>query len=103
MRTTKYLLIGALGVAAVLLLTSDKAKPMRDELADKAKKKMDKWKDRLNKLNSNAMDSVEDLKDMIAGEVKGLSSDARDRIEAILSETTKATAKVQKNVSEQLS
>jgi len=42
MKTVKFLLYAAAGVAAVLLLTSDRAKDMRDELEDQARDKAKK-------------------------------------------------------------
>ena len=63
MNTAKYLLYAALGVAAVLLLTSDRAKEMRDDLEDKAMDKAKKIKDRLAKLRVDSNGLVADLKE----------------------------------------
>ena len=62
MKTVKFLLYAAAGVAAVLLLTSDRAKEMRDGLADQAKGQADKWKTKWSKLQKNGEDLVADLK-----------------------------------------
>ena len=62
MTTVKFLLYAALGVAAVLLLTSDKAKDMRDDLEDQARDKAKKWKTKWSKLNNDGKDLVADLK-----------------------------------------
>ena len=62
MTTMKFLLYTALGAAAILLLTSDKAKEMRDNLEDKAKESAKKWKEKLAKASANADGMVADLK-----------------------------------------
>jgi len=103
MSTTKYVLLGAIGLAAVLLLTSDSTKEMRDDLAEKAKKNAKKWKNRLNSMGSDAADTIADLKDMLSNEIEGLSDDARERIETVLNSSTKAANKTKKNLSRQLS
>jgi gas vesicle protein len=100
---TKYLLFAALGVAAVLLLTSDKAKDLRDELEEKARKNAKKWKSKLSQIGSETSDTIADLKEMLGSEIEGLSDDARERIEAILDGTAKSAGKIKKNVSRQLS
>ena len=103
MRTTKYVLFAALGVAAVLLLTTDKGKELREDFQDTAMKNAKKWKNKLNKLGKSTTDTVTDLREMLASEIEGLSDDARGRIEAILDGTAKSAAKVKRNVSQQLS
>ncbi len=103
MRTTKYVLFAALGVAAVLLLTSDSAKEMREDLQDKAMDNAKKWRKKLAGLGSRANDKLADLRDMLSDEVEGLSDDARERIESILNETTKTASKMKSSVGKQLS
>ena len=103
MRTTKYVLFAALGVAAVLLLTTDKGKEMREDMEDVAKKNAKKWKEKLAKIGSSTSDTIADLKDMLSSEIEGLSDDARERIEAIVSGAAKSSNKIKKNVSKQLS
>jgi gas vesicle protein len=103
MRTTKYVLFAALGIAAVLLLTSDAAKDMRDDLEEKAKKNAKKWKGKLNKMGSDTADTISDLKDMLSNEIEGLSDDARERIETILNGSAKSATKIKGNLSKQLS
>lgn len=103
MRTTKYVLFAALGVAALLLLTSDTAKDMRDDLEEKAKKNAKKWKNKLSKMSVDTSDTIADLKDMLSNEIEGLSDDARERIETILDGSAKSAGKVKKNISKQLS
>lgn len=99
MKTTKFVLFAALGVAAVLFLTSDKGKEMREDLADNAKK----LKKKLGKMGSGATDTLAELKEMLGNEIEGLSDDARERIETIISSGTKTAGKLKKNVSQQLS
>jgi len=103
MRTTKYVLFAALGLAAVLLLTSDTAKDLRDELEEKAKKNAKKWKNKLSKMGADTSDTIADLKDMLSNEIEGLSDDARERIESILNGAAKSTNKIKTNLSKQLS
>src|SRR5471030_1268614 len=103
MRTTKYVLFTALGIAAVLLLTSDSAKEMREELEEAAKKNAKKWKSKLSKMGADTADTIADLKDMLSNEIEGLSDDARERIEGILDGTAKSASRIKKNVTSQLS
>lgn len=98
MNTTKYLLFGALGVAAVLLLTSDSAKEMRDSLEEKAMKNAKKLKKSLGKLGTGASDSLSELKELLSSEIEGLSDDARERIEGILNGSAKTASKMKKSV-----
>ena len=62
MKTAKFLLYAALGVAAVLLLTSDRAKEMRDDLEDKAADKAKQWKTKWSKLAKDGNGVAADLK-----------------------------------------
>lgn len=103
MKTTKFVLFAALGVAAVLLLTSDSAKELREELEENAMKNAKKWKKKLGQMGSDATDKLADLKSMVSSEIEGLSDDARERIETILNDTTKAAGKVKAAASKQLS
>ena len=98
MRTTKYFLFAALGVAAVLLLTSDKAKEMRDEMEDKAMKNAKKWRKKLSSIGSSTTDTLSDLKELLSSEIEGLSDDARERIESIVNGATKSAGKIKKTV-----
>ena len=103
MRTTKFLLFAGLGVAAVILLTSDKAREIREDIEDNARKNAKKWKQKLANIGSETSDTLADLKDMLSNEIEGLSDDARKRIEHILNDTTKTATKIKENVSKQLS
>lgn len=91
MSTTKFVLFGALGVAALLLLTSERARKIRVDIEDKAKENADLLKDKIWSLTGSASHTVTELKEMLADEVEGLSADARTRIEAILNKTAKST------------
>jgi gas vesicle protein len=99
MRNTKYVLFAALGVAALLLLTSDRAKELRDELEETALDNAKKLKNKLSKLGSKTSDTLSDLREMLGSEMEGLSDDARERIEGILNKGSK----VKKAVSKQMS
>ena len=57
MRTVKYILYSALGVAAVLLLTSDRANKIRNDVDDKTKELTGK----LLKAGSNAKSKLVEL------------------------------------------
>jgi gas vesicle protein len=103
MRTTKYLLFAGLGIAAVILLTSDRAREIREDIEDNAKKNAKKWKQKLANIGNETSDTLADLKNMLSCEIEGLSDDARERIEHILNDTTKTADKIKSNVSKQLS
>ena len=103
MRTTKYLLFAGLGVAAIILLTSDRAREIREDIEDSARKNAKKWKQKLGDIGSETFDTLADLKNMLSNEIEGLSDDARERIEHILNETTKTADQIKSNVSKQLS
>ena len=88
MSTRKVLLFTALGVGAVLLLTSERARNIRLDLEDKAKENADRLKGKLRHMGSTANRKIDDLKDLLNDEVEGLSYDARMRIENILNGAT---------------
>lgn len=103
MSTTKYVLVTALGVAAVLLLTSDKANKMRQDLEESARKNAKKMKNKLGKINHGTSDTLADLKHLLSNEIEGLSDDARSRIEHILEGTATSASKIKRNLKDQLS
>ncbi len=84
MRTTKYVLFEALGIGAILLLTSDRARKLRMQLDEKAKENADLLKDKLWLFNDSAGHTVAELKELLKDEVEGLSDNARAKIEQIL-------------------
>jgi hypothetical protein len=55
MNAGKIVLFTALGLAAVLLLTTDKANRMRNELNDLAMKNAKKLKDKMSRADHNGM------------------------------------------------
>jgi F0F1-type ATP synthase membrane subunit b/b' len=103
MRATKYLLFAGLGVAALLLLTSDKAVELREELEENAKENAKKWRQKLAWMGNDTSDKLADLRSLLASEIDGLSDDARQRIENIIDGTTKTAGKIKKNLNSQLS
>ena len=103
MNTTKYILVTALGVAAVLLLTSDKANQMRQDMEETARKNAKKLKNKLAKINNGTSDTLSDLKHLLSNEIEGLSDDARSRIENIMEGTATSASKIKKNLKNQLS
>lgn len=88
MRTTKYVLFGALGIGAILLLTSERARKLRMQLDDKARENADLLKDKLWLFGDNAGHTVAELKELLKDEVEGLSDDARAKIEQILNKAS---------------
>ena len=62
MSTLKFLLYATLGVTAILLLTSDKAKEMRDTLEDKARENAKRWKSKLAKAGADTDGLLEDVR-----------------------------------------
>ncbi len=61
MNTLKYLLYASLGVAVVLLLTSDKAKEIRDKAEEKARENAILWKNKLARMRSTTDGVMSDL------------------------------------------
>ncbi len=94
MRTTKLLLFSALGVGAVLLLTSERARNIRKDLEDKAIENANKLKGKLKNLGSNANRKIDDLKYLLNDDVVALSYDTRMRIENILNRETDGVDKL---------
>ena len=86
-----------------MLLTSDKAKEIREDLEEKAMENAKKWKTKLAKIGNSTSDTLADLRDLLGSEIEGLSDDARERIEAILDGSMKSAGKIKRNVSNQLS
>lgn len=103
MRTAKYLLFAGLGVAAIILLTSDRAGEIREDIEDRVRKNSKKWKQKLSNVGSETTDTLADLKNLLSSEIDGLSEDARERIKHILNDTSKAAEKIKSKVSNQLS
>jgi gas vesicle protein len=103
MNTTKYFLFTALGVAAMLLLTSDRANQMRQDMEKTAKKNAKKLKNKLARINNGTSDTLADLKHLLSNEIEGLGDDARSRIENIMEGTTTSASKIKRNLKNQLS
>lgn len=96
---TSYLVFAALGAAAVLLLTSDKAKEVKKVIADNA----DAWKEKLSSFASDTGSELTSFKKVLNKEVKGLSKDARERILAIVEESVSGAGNIKKSAAKQLS
>lgn len=97
MNNLKYALFAGLGVATLLLLTTDRGKKIRENVADKAKDNAQRWKERLTRMGAGAADRLDELKDLLSTEVEGLGDDARARIEKIVNGTTKTLKKAATN------
>ncbi len=80
----KILIFGALGAAAVMMLTSERARTMREKLEEKAKEKAGKWNRKLRKLGHNTTSTIDDLRALLNTEIDGLSEKARATIEEAL-------------------
>ncbi len=102
MQTAKYLIWTALGVAAVLLLTSDKARGLRTDLEDKAMDNAKKLRKRLGKMGNSASGTLSELRDILSDEVEGMSDDTRTRLQNIVKGTTKSAGKLKKNLSSEM-
>ena len=87
---TKLLVFALFGAAVVMLFTTEKGKEIREELADSA----GDWSDKLSELAEKASCSAKDLKQLVSKEVSGLTTEARERIAAIIDEGTKAAKKM---------
>ncbi len=70
------------GIAVGLLIAPEPGEETRQNLVDAA----EKWRDQFNRLLGRAGARVDDLKTMLAGEIDGLSGDAKDKIQKILDE-----------------
>ncbi len=102
MTTMKFVLFGALGVAAVVLLTSDRARKMRIELEDKAKENADLLREKIYSLTGSANHTLAELRTLLGNEIEGLSSEARTRIENILNKTAHSANGLKKTVANKL-
>ena len=96
MKNAKYLLFAALGVAAVLLLTSDSANRLRNDVEEKAGEEAKKLRDRLGKLKNETDGKLNGFKSMLSHEVNGLKKDARDRMETVAEGAAKTAEKLKK-------
>ncbi|MEO6830681.1 MAG: YtxH domain-containing protein [Chitinophagaceae bacterium] len=92
----KIVALAAIGVAAVLLLSTDKGKKIRKQIAEAS----EDWSETLGELADKAVCSAKDLKKLVSKEIKGLSSDAREKITNIIDEGSKRAKKLRKEVAE---
>lgn len=95
----KLLLLAAAGATVAVLLSTKKGKKLTQEFADNASG----WKDSLVKLAGKYGDKLTSIRDMVNSEVEGLSSDTREKINAILDEGSSSAKKVKRKVGNQLS
>jgi hypothetical protein len=102
MRTTKYVLFGALGIGAILLLTSERARKLRMQLDDKARENADLLKDKLWLFNGSAGHTIAELRELLKDEVEGLGDDARAKIEQILNKASAKTNGLKKDLVKKL-
>lgn len=102
MRTTKYLLFGALGIGAILLLTSERARKLRVQLDDTARENANLLKDKLLVFGGSASHTLAELRQLLESEVDGLSDDARAKIEQILNKVSTKTNGLKKDLVKKL-
>ena len=93
MNTAKILIGLGLGVAVALLVTTDKGKDLREDIADTAKK----LKKKLDKLSYSAGKDLADLQKMMGREIEGLGDDAREKIMEILDKGVEGAKSAKKN------
>jgi gas vesicle protein len=98
MKISKLLVFAAIGVAAGLLLTTEKGAALREDLADAA----GDWKEKLNKLARKSGSQLSDLRDLVSKEISGLSDDTRQRITDILDEGEGKAKNMRKKVSSEM-
>jgi gas vesicle protein len=91
MRTSRLLLLAAVGGAVALLLTTDKGKKITKKLADDAGGLKDQ-------LTDYATGTLASLKKMLSKEIDGLTDDARSQISGLLDEGTQAGKKAKRTV-----
>lgn len=92
MKSSTLLILAGLGIAALLLTSTDKGKKLSKDILDNT----DEWKEKLTKLANSTGVQLADLKKVIGKEVEGLTADARKAIMSILDEAG-TTAKNAKN------
>lgn len=92
----KIVALAAIGVAVVLLMSTDKGKKIRKQIAEAS----EDWGETFGELADKAVCSAKDLKRIVSREVKGLSADAREKISGIIDEGSKRAKKMRKEVSE---
>jgi hypothetical protein len=93
MQTIKFLFFTGIGAAAVLFLTSARARGMRRDVETNAKL----WSGQLKRLGLRTSNTLSDLRLLLASEIAGLSDDTRQRIINILSGTAEAATKIRKS------
>lgn len=98
MSTAKYVLFAALGAGAVILLTSEKARDVREGIEDNARQ----LRRRLRGIGRDANATIDDLKKLLDYEIDGLTDDARRRIEHILAGATNTDGQVKKNMAKEM-
>lgn len=77
---SKFLTGALLGLAVGLLVAPEKGEETREAIADTA----EKWKDKFNRMVGRAGARVDDLKNILADKVEGLSDEAHEKIQKIL-------------------
>jgi gas vesicle protein len=84
MKKSTILILAAAGVAAALFLTSKRGRKMTQDLADNA----DEWKESWNKFAGTTGSRITHLMEALSHELSGMTSDAKEKILAILNDKT---------------
>ena len=92
MNIGKLIVLAAFAGAIVALFTTEKGKEIREDLEDTA----EDWGETLSKLIEKASCSANDLQKLVSKEITGLTSDARERIMAIIEESISTGKKMKK-------
>jgi gas vesicle protein len=82
MKKSTLLIFAAVGTAAALLLLTDRGKKMTKDLADNA----GEWKDSWTKFAGKTGNKLTSLLDTLSHELNGLTSEARQKVLAVLSD-----------------
>ena len=88
MKSSTLFILATLGIAAILLTSTDKGKKLSKDILDNT----DEWKEKLTKLAGSTGNQINDLKKLISKEVEGLSKEAKKALLSILDEAS-STAK----------
>lgn len=84
MKKSTLLVLAAAGVAVALLMTTKKGKEIRKTVADNA----DEWKDSWTKFAGSTGTRLTHLMDSLAHELNGMTTDAREKVLALLGNRT---------------
>lgn len=85
MKKSTLIIFAAVGAAAALLLLTDRGKKITKDLADSA----GDWKESWTKFAGSTGNKLTSLMDSLSHELSGLTSEARQKVLAVLSDKTR--------------